>query len=65
MGGILSKHAAGIYSREPSAANWAEAQTKLSRDAIPARSIVEAPGAGSIVSYVVNYRGGALLFSLA
>jgi acetyl-CoA C-acetyltransferase len=59
MGGILSKHAAGIYSREPSAVNWAEVDSKLSRDAIPARSIVEAPGAGSIVSYVVNYRGGA------
>jgi acetyl-CoA C-acetyltransferase len=58
VGGILSKHAAGIYSREPSALNWAEADTRPSRDSMPARSIVESPTAGSIVSYVVNYRGG-------
>ena len=58
VGGILSKHAAGIYSCEPSTLNWAEADTRLSRDSMPARSIVESPTAGSIVSYVVNYRGG-------
>jgi acetyl-CoA C-acetyltransferase len=58
VGGILSKHAAGIYSREPSGVNWAEADTKLSRDTMPSRSIIEAPATGSLVSYVVSYRGG-------
>jgi acetyl-CoA C-acetyltransferase len=57
VGGILSKHGAGIYSGEPSGVNWAEADTKLSRDAMPSRPIVDAPAAGSLVSYVVNYRG--------
>ncbi len=55
-GGILSKHATGIYSGEPSAVNWAEADTLLSRDKMPSRPIVEAPAAGTIASYVVNYR---------
>jgi acetyl-CoA C-acetyltransferase len=59
VGGILSKHAAGIYSREPSGVDWAEAQTKLSRDGIPARPIIDTPDGGSIVSYLVSYRGGA------
>ena len=58
VGGILSKHAAGIYSRQPSVVDWGEADTRLGRDALPARPVVAAPVAGSIVSYVVNYRGG-------
>jgi len=58
VGGILSKHAAGIYSREPCTVDWAAADTRLSRDSMPARPVVESPTAGSIVSYVVNYRGG-------
>jgi acetyl-CoA C-acetyltransferase len=59
VGGILSKHAAGIYSRQPSAVDWAETDTNLSRDTLPSRQIVEAPAAGRIVSYIVNYQGGA------
>lgn len=58
VGGILSKHAAGIYAREPAAVDWAAADTSLSRDSMPSRPIIENPAAGSIVSYVVNYRGG-------
>jgi acetyl-CoA C-acetyltransferase len=58
VGGILSKHAAGIYSRQPSGVDWAEAETTLARDPIPSRPIVDTPTQGSIVSYVVNCRGG-------
>ncbi len=58
VGGILSKHAVGIYSREPSAVNWAEVDARLTRDSMPSRAIAQTPAAGSIVSYVVNYRGG-------
>jgi acetyl-CoA C-acetyltransferase len=58
VGGILSKHAVGVYSREPNAVDWAVADTRLVRDSIPSRPVIENPGAGSIVSYVVNYRGG-------
>lgn len=57
LGGILSKHAAGIYSCQPSAVDWAEADTGLSREGIPSKTIAEAPDTGRIVSYVVNYRG--------
>jgi acetyl-CoA C-acetyltransferase len=58
VGGILSKHGAGIYAREPGAVDWAEADTRLARDSIPSRPVIEDPSAGSIVSYVLNYRGG-------
>ena len=57
LGGILSKHATGIYSLEPSYVNWAEVTTRLSKEVLPARPVVESPVAGAIASYVVNYRG--------
>ena len=58
VGGILSKHAAGIYSRRPSAVDWGEVETKLNRESLPSRPVIEDPTAGTIVSYVVNYRAG-------
>ena len=58
VGGILSKHGVGIYAREPSAVDWSRTDTYVARDALPSRPIVENPAAGSIVSYVVNYRNG-------
>ncbi len=59
VGGLLSKHAVGILSCQPSGVNWAEADTRISRDGLPSRPIVEAPASGVIVSHVVNYQGGA------
>jgi acetyl-CoA C-acetyltransferase len=62
VGGILSKHAAGVYSREPSRVDWANADTRVSRDQSPdlasCRPIIAAPTEGRIVSYLVNYRSG-------
>jgi len=59
LGGMLSKHAAGIYSCRPSALDWSGADTRVSRDGLPSRQVVEAPSAGTLVSYLVNYRGDA------
>lgn len=58
VGGMLSKHGAGIYSRQPSGVDWAVADTQLSRDTVPCRPIIEAPMEGRIISHLVNYRGG-------
>lgn len=59
VGGMLSKHAAGIYSQQPSTVDWANADTSISGDIAPSRAIIAAPDAGRIVSYLVNYRGDA------
>ncbi len=58
VGGILSKHGAGIYSRQPGVVDWSLADTRLVRDSLPSRPVVEKPTSGSIVSYVLNCRGG-------
>lgn len=57
VGGMLSKLGAGIYSTEPSLADWATAETLVSRQA-SRRPVAEAPEAGRIISYLVNYHGG-------
>ena len=58
VGGLLSKHGAGIYSHQPSKVDWAAVNTSISRDSLPRRQIIEAPAGGAIVSYVVNYKAG-------
>lgn len=57
VGGVLSKHGAGVYSAQPSAINWADVDTTVSKDIVRALPIVEAPESGRIISYLVNYRG--------
>jgi acetyl-CoA C-acetyltransferase len=60
-GGVLSKHATGIYSRLPSAIDWANTDTTISSDDLPRREVCADPGTGSIVSYTVHHDrdGGA------
>tara|TARA_R110001592_G_scaffold363371_1_gene685810 strand:- start:462784 stop:464298 length:1515 start_codon:yes stop_codon:yes gene_type:complete len=58
LGGFLSKHAVGVYSCQPSSLDCANADTQLDRDMIPRIPIDEAPEAGVVKSYVVNYKGG-------
>ena len=58
VGGMLSKHAAGLYSREPSPVNWAEVDTRVDLENTARRPIVAAPTRGCIVSHLVNYRDG-------
>jgi acetyl-CoA C-acetyltransferase len=54
-GGMLSKHATGIYSRQPGATDWANTDTTISSDDLDGRAICEDPRTGTIVSYTVHY----------
>ncbi len=54
-GGVLSKHATGVYSCLPSAIDWCSADVKISRDDLPHLEICEEPSAGTIVSWSVNH----------
>jgi acetyl-CoA C-acetyltransferase len=58
VGGILSKHAVGIYSCQPSLQDFSEADTLVDRELLPSKPIDEAPASGVVVSHVVNYTGG-------
>ncbi len=53
-GGVLSKHASGIYSRRPSTIDWSVVETAISQD-MPSRNIDSEPSAGTIVTYSVDF----------
>jgi acetyl-CoA C-acetyltransferase len=54
-GGMLSKHASGVFSCQPGTIDWATADTTISNESLPRKAICEDPGAGTIVTYSVNY----------
>ncbi|MCX2980184.1 acetyl-CoA acetyltransferase [Halieaceae bacterium IMCC14734] len=60
-GGVMSKHASGIYSQIPSSTDWATVETKVSDSGVEHRDICLDPGQGTIVSYTVHFDrdGGA------
>lgn len=60
-GGVMSKHASGIYSQVPSTIDWAAADTLVSDAGAEHREICLDPGYGNIVSYTVHFDrdGGA------
>lgn len=60
-GGMLSKHASGIYSRRPSNIDWANVETQISSNELPACQVCADPKSGSIVSYTAFHDedGGA------
>lgn len=56
-GGILSKHAAGVYSRQPGRIDWLRADNPLLEAAsLPGREFAEQPDKGRIVSYTLVYQ---------
>lgn len=55
VGGMLSKHAAGIYSRRPSDHDWSRVDTHVDSSTLPYRDMVTDPSAGRLISYVVNF----------
>jgi acetyl-CoA C-acetyltransferase len=57
-GGMLSKHAAGIYSCRPSPVDWARADTRIAGTDFPRLPLAEAPETGRIVSHCVAWEGG-------
>ena len=56
-GGMLSKHASGVFSCQPGTIDWATADTTISNESLPRKAICEDPGAGTTVTYSVNYMG--------
>ena len=56
-GGMLSKHAAGIYSCRPSHVDWSRADTTIATEAFARRRLATAPDSGRIVSWTVNWSG--------
>jgi len=56
-GGMLSKHAAGIYSCRPSAVDWTRADTAVGGRAFARRPLATQADAGRIVSWTVNWSG--------
>jgi acetyl-CoA C-acetyltransferase len=57
-GGVLSKHACGVFSRQPSHVDWSTADTDISENTLEARVQVADPERGQIISYSVNYHKG-------
>jgi acetyl-CoA C-acetyltransferase len=58
LGGIMSKHAVGIYSGQPASLDYVNAEIQLDSDMVPRKAIIAAPEAGVVKSHVVNYKGG-------
>ncbi|MFK7732204.1 MAG: hypothetical protein AB8B48_11360 [Pseudomonadales bacterium] len=56
-GGMLSKHASGVYSQQPSSVDWANVRCELSANDSDQRSIISDPHAGHVVTYSVNFTG--------
>lgn len=58
VGGMLSKHAVGVYGCRPGRHDWARADTSIDASAQVSRDIVDDPGSGRLVTYVVNFSRG-------
>jgi len=54
-GGVLSKHASGVYSQRPCHTDWSQQTTVLSNETFERRSVIADPGCGSIVTYTVHF----------
>ncbi|ARN74260.1 hypothetical protein [Oceanicoccus sagamiensis] len=65
-GGVLSKHASGIYSCRPSAVDWSATETSIENN-LPRCEINSEPSQGNIVSYSVDFdrKGNAKAIILA
>jgi acetyl-CoA C-acetyltransferase len=54
-GGMLSKHASGIYSTRPGKVDWGSQVTTVSNETLRQRRVAADPRLGSIVSYTVHF----------
>jgi acetyl-CoA C-acetyltransferase len=57
-GGVLTKHATGVFSRQPSHVDWSCADTYISQDVLERKVQVPNPERGTVISYTVNYHKG-------
>jgi acetyl-CoA C-acetyltransferase len=57
-GGVLTKHAAGIYSCRPSDTDWSAQDTVISSEELTQVEQIPDPEGGTVISYSVVYHGG-------
>jgi acetyl-CoA C-acetyltransferase len=57
-GGVMSKHAAGVYSTEPAGISWDTVATVIDTALLAAREQEASPDQGTIISYSINYVAG-------
>ena len=57
-GGVLSKHASGVYSCQPSEINWSAIDTRISQDVLDKLEQESNPDSGTVIAYTVNYMKG-------
>jgi acetyl-CoA C-acetyltransferase len=57
-GGVLSKHASGIFSMQPSAVDWSAEDTVISRELLHPKTQIENPDSGTVIAYTINYLKG-------
>ena len=64
-GGVMSKHAAGVYSREPGDVAWDASVTAIDTALLAVREQEISPDQGTIISYSVNYAAGEPVQAIA
>jgi acetyl-CoA C-acetyltransferase len=57
-GGLLSKHASGIFSCQPSDIDWSMAETIIPQETVARRELIEHPDSGTVIAYTINYMKG-------
>jgi acetyl-CoA C-acetyltransferase len=57
-GGMLSKHAGGVFSCEPSITDWTVADIIVDQDTIPFLENDLNPDHGTVLAYTINYMNG-------
>ena len=56
-GGMMSKHASGVYSQSPSAIDWAVQNCKVADDESLQREVIADPRQGKVITYSLNFDG--------
>jgi acetyl-CoA C-acetyltransferase len=64
-GGVLTKHATGVYSCLPSDTDWSLQDTVISTDELARVEQIAEPQGGTVISYSVNYHKGEAVQGIA
>ena len=64
-GGVLTKHATGVFSCLPSDIDWSQQGTGISSDGLASVEQIAEPEGGTIISYSVNYHKGEPIQGIA
>lgn len=64
-GGVMSKHAAGVYSLTPSSVDWKAAVAAIDTGLLARKEQESAPDQGTIIAYSINYGAGEPVQAIA